>query len=168
MIIAIDDEPVALLSDALLPGEIARHGEHVPDQRFVLVRDVVRRRDHLIGHDEDIRRRPRPYVTKGGDAVVAEWNSTCGSSPEMIRSNSVGMTAIAAVAELNCGLRRAVSLYSMATPVHLGLQRQLQRANASVPQRLALKLNPDALAARLAKRLLRSYLISGDRAVAGR
>ena len=39
--IAIDDQSIAAICDSLLPGEVARHGEHMADQRFVLVGNVV-------------------------------------------------------------------------------------------------------------------------------
>jgi hypothetical protein len=41
--IAIDDQPVAAVGNPLLSREVARHDEHVADQRFVRVGDVIGR-----------------------------------------------------------------------------------------------------------------------------
>ena len=38
--IAIDDQPIAAPSDALLPGDVARNDDHVADQRLIVVGDI--------------------------------------------------------------------------------------------------------------------------------
>ena len=62
--IAIDDQPIAALGDALLPRQIARHDEHVADQRFILVGNVIGRRNGLIRHNQNMHRRRRVEYPK--------------------------------------------------------------------------------------------------------
>jgi hypothetical protein len=68
--VAVDDEPVAILGDALAAREVARDDEHMTDQCLIAVGDVVRRRYRLVGNDQDVGRRPRMDVAEGRDALV--------------------------------------------------------------------------------------------------
>lgn len=70
VLVAVDDEPVAVLGDALVPREVARHGEHVADERLVIVADVVGGRNRLVWHDQDMDRRTRMDVAEGRHAFV--------------------------------------------------------------------------------------------------
>jgi len=64
--IAIDDQPITALCDALLPGEIARHDEHVSDQRFILVDNVVG------GGDGFVRDNQYMYGGRGSDVQKSD------------------------------------------------------------------------------------------------
>ena len=68
--IAIDDQPITGFSDALLTCEIARHDEHVANQRFILVGNVIGCRYGFIGDDEYMHRCCRSNVQKRDHARV--------------------------------------------------------------------------------------------------
>src|SRR5690606_29340070 len=68
--VAVDDQPVAVLGDALLAGQVARHHEHPADQRRVFVSDVVGGGNDLVRDDQDVHRCARVDVAKGGDLFI--------------------------------------------------------------------------------------------------
>src|SRR5918993_3774706 len=70
VLIAIDDEPIATLGNAFPFRQIARHRVEMADQRFILVRNVIRGWDHLVGHDENVYWGAGTDVPEGGNAFV--------------------------------------------------------------------------------------------------
>src|SRR3979490_1917455 len=62
--VAIDDQPITALSDAPLPREIARHDEHMPDQRFIVVGNIVGGGNGFVRDDQNVHRRCRFDVQK--------------------------------------------------------------------------------------------------------
>jgi hypothetical protein len=75
--VAVDDQAIAALGDALLPRQIARDDDHVSDERFVRVVD-------LIGGRNGLTRESRK-------------TTVAGNSPAMIFSKSVGISYASAV-----------------------------------------------------------------------
>ena len=69
--VAVDDEAIALLSDAFALRKITRHGKEVPDQRLVVIADIVRGGDALVGNDQNVGRRTRADIAKRSDKLVA-------------------------------------------------------------------------------------------------
>jgi len=72
--VAVDDEPIAIVGNAFLLRKVARDGKEVADQRLVVIDDVVRGGDELIGHDQNVSRRARADVAKRRDARVAIYD----------------------------------------------------------------------------------------------
>jgi hypothetical protein len=71
MCIAIDDQPIAALGDALLSCKIACHDEHVANQRFILVGNIIGCGYGFIRDNEYMHRRRRADVQKRNHARVA-------------------------------------------------------------------------------------------------
>ena len=57
--------------DALLTRQITRHDDHVPDQGFILIGDIVSSGNRLIRHDQNMHGGRRPDIQEGNDARVA-------------------------------------------------------------------------------------------------
>src|SRR4051812_47368838 len=71
MLVAVDDEPEAILRDAFLPGDVARHYEHVAERGLVFGAHVVDRGNRLVRHDQHVHARLRTDVAERGHALVA-------------------------------------------------------------------------------------------------
>src|SRR5580704_1460744 len=70
--IAVQDEPIAALGDAVLARQVAGDDHHVSEQRFILVGDIVRGRNWLVRHDEDMYRGGGSDVQECDDPRIAE------------------------------------------------------------------------------------------------
>jgi hypothetical protein len=46
--VAVDDEPIAILSDSFLPGQPRGHQQHPSGQLFIIFRQVVGGRDFFV------------------------------------------------------------------------------------------------------------------------
>ena len=64
MCIAIDDQPIAALGDALLSRKIARHDEHVANQRFIFVSNIIGCGYGFVRDNEYMHGRRRTNVQK--------------------------------------------------------------------------------------------------------
>jgi hypothetical protein len=69
--VAVDDQAIAIFGDALAPREVARDQQQPAHQQRVVVADVVRRRDRLVRHHEDVHGRAGADVAERGDRLVA-------------------------------------------------------------------------------------------------
>ena len=67
----IRDQPVACFIDLLFFCEPTRHGEEMTHQRFVRFFESGYRLDVTVRHDQDMRRRDRVDIAKGGRLFVA-------------------------------------------------------------------------------------------------
>src|SRR5271155_367126 len=62
--IAINDQPVAALRDTLLSGKVARYDEHVADQGFIFVGNIIGGGNGFVRDNE--------YVHRGRGANIQE------------------------------------------------------------------------------------------------
>jgi hypothetical protein len=69
--IAVDDQPITAVGDALLSREIARHDEHVSNQRFIFVGDIVGGWNGLVRDNEYVDGGCGPDIQKSNDAGIA-------------------------------------------------------------------------------------------------
>ena len=68
--VAIDDQAVAVVGDALVPRDSCRHSEQPSQGRFVLFPGIVRGGDFHFGNDQDVNRRLRGNIAKGQHEFV--------------------------------------------------------------------------------------------------
>ena len=68
--VAVDDQSIAILGNALAFREIARNREHMTDQRLVFIGDVVRCCDGLVRHDQQMHGSSRMNIPKGSDSII--------------------------------------------------------------------------------------------------
>src|ERR1700733_13661842 len=78
--IAVQDESIAALGDAVLTRQVAGDDHHVSNQRLILVGDIVRGRNRLVRHDEDMYRGGGSDVQERNDPRIAE-DDVCGQLP---------------------------------------------------------------------------------------
>jgi hypothetical protein len=69
--IAIDDQPITALGDALLPRQIASHDEHVSNQRLILIGNIVGGGNGFVRDYQYVHGGCGPDVLKGDDAGIA-------------------------------------------------------------------------------------------------
>ena len=97
--VAVDDQPIAVLRDAFTLGKITRHREQMPDQRLVLISDIVGGGDEFVGNNEDVGRSARPDVAKGRHQLVTIDNV----GGQLARDDALKKIIHAAIASLAGG-----------------------------------------------------------------
>ncbi len=70
MLVAVHDESKAVFGNAFTLRDVACHHEHVAEQAFVIVGDVVDGGNGLVRYDEHVHRRLRTDVAKCDHALV--------------------------------------------------------------------------------------------------
>ncbi len=64
-------KPIAGFINPLLHRQPARHQEHIPDKRIIIVINLIERFDVLIWHDQQVCRTDRVRIPKCRDLLVA-------------------------------------------------------------------------------------------------
>lgn len=105
--IAIDDEPVAALGDALLLSDLSRRQQQTPRHLFVLIRQVIHRGDLFIGNDQNMDRGQRANIPKCGHQFVL-----INDGPRQLAADYPGKDA-GQRAHSFCGLGRISCLRSV-------------------------------------------------------
>lgn len=70
VLVAVDQQAIAIGGNAEFPCQVACHQEQSTHQWRIGIGDVVDGRDGLVGYDQDVHRRARVNVAKGGDFIV--------------------------------------------------------------------------------------------------
>ena len=70
MIVAVDDQPVAIDGNAFLASKIPRHHKEMTDQGFIVIGDIIGGCNHFIGHNQDVYGCTGMDITKGRDAII--------------------------------------------------------------------------------------------------
>lgn len=67
----IDHQAVPTVSDPLGAGYLVGHAYHAPQEGAVILLQLGHRLDVLVGNHQDVNRRLRADVTKGGDHLIS-------------------------------------------------------------------------------------------------
>lgn len=54
VVIAVNDQPVTAIGNALLRGDLAGNQQHPASHPLVIIREVIHRGDLFVGHDQDM------------------------------------------------------------------------------------------------------------------
>lgn len=76
--IAVNDQPVTVLRDTLVPGQLRRHHEQMAQVGFVTFRYVIHRRYRLVGHDQDMGRGLGVDIPERSDTLVPVYDVRFG------------------------------------------------------------------------------------------
>ena len=68
--VAVDDQPVTVFGDAFATRQITRDREHMTDEGFIGILDVVGGRDRLVRHDQHMHGCTGLDVAKRRDPII--------------------------------------------------------------------------------------------------
>lgn len=70
MPVAVDDQPVPILSNPLLLSQFPGYKQHSPGDLLIVLCQVVSRGNKLVGDNQHVSRRSRVNIAKGGHQVI--------------------------------------------------------------------------------------------------